>query len=697
MTTAAPSPNETAVRVFPDGAMLRLRLLLHRRILYLRRQWQRDPLQDYQGLVISDTHADWLLAGDDAAAAARFYQEDPQAAELGRSIAVIERALAAGGAQGWPAIESLARIFGLGAFERDVLLLCLAPEMDSTIERLYAYVQDDVTRKRPSPELALALFAPGEIAARHALGPEAPLRRYRLVTLEGGALRIEERVFDYLCGANRPDERAAELLSPAGAAPLASAHEKLVERLAGWYRAQAGNGMWPVLNLVGPPASGRQAIAQAFCARLGLRLYRLDTARLPAPGPQRHELFRLLEREAALLEAAFFVDASETDGAEAAAHAIERLGAFLVVASRERRAGARPVLPVAVPRPTAAEQCALWRQALDGTPALAGADVERAAQQFDFGPGLIARTARAAREQAELHDCRPGADLLWQACREQASFRLDGLADRLVPARTWEDIVLPEDVLRQLREIAAQAAHRAQVYEAWGFARLVTRGRGISALFAGPTGTGKTMAAEVLASHLELDLYRIDLAGVVSKYIGETEKNLRQVFDAAERSGAILFFDEADALFGKRTEVKDSHDRYANIEVNYLLQRMEDYRGIAILATNRKSALDRAFLRRLRFLVDFPFPDAAIRRRIWEKVFPPQAPAAGLDLDFLSRLEIAGGNIRNVALNAAFQAAAAGAPIGMPHVMRAARREYDKIDRLTSEPEFGPWLEEVRR
>ena len=302
----------------------------------------------------------------------------------------------------------------------------------------------------------------------------------------------------------------------------------------------------------------------------------------------------------------------------------------------------------------------------------------------------------AAQGRARLHapddSTDATADDLWQACREHAGWHLEELAQCIIPCYTWDDIVLPEDVLRQLQEIAAQVTYRPLVYETWGFGEKSSRGRGISVLFAGPSGTGKTMAAEILANHLKLDLYRIDLAGVVSKYIGETEKNLKKVFDAAEHSGAILFFDEADALFGKRTEVKDSHDRYANIEVNYLLQRMEDYRGLAILATNRKSALDRAFLRRLRFLVDLPFPDAESRRHIWQKVFPPQAAVDGLDSHALARLEIPGGNIRNIALNAAFLAASEGAPVGMAHVMHAARREYAKIDKLMTEAEFGPSL-----
>jgi SpoVK/Ycf46/Vps4 family AAA+-type ATPase len=237
-------------------------------------------------------------------------------------------------------------------------------------------------------------------------------------------------------------------------------------------------------------------------------------------------------------------------------------------------------------------------------------------------------------------------------------------------------------VTAQLREVAAQVAHRQCVYEEWGFGARLSRGRGISALFAGPSGTGKTMAAEVLARDLDLDLFRIDLSGVVSKYIGETEKNLRRVFEVAEAGGAILFFDEADALFGKRSEVKDSHDRYANIEINYLLQRMEDYRGLAILATNMKSHLDAAFLRRLRFIVDIPFPDAEMRRRIWQRAFPAATPTRDLDFVMLARLELAGGNIKNIALNAAFAAAAEGVPVRMSHVRHAARREYQKLERM---------------
>jgi SpoVK/Ycf46/Vps4 family AAA+-type ATPase len=310
----------------------------------------------------------------------------------------------------------------------------------------------------------------------------------------------------------------------------------------------------------------------------------------------------------------------------------------------------------------------LWQDALGPKATGLRDDIAAVAMQFKFGPRTI---ASAAQE---------GVDL-WQAARERASREIDTLADRLAPHYTWDDIVLPDHVIHDLRAAAAQVRHQTLVYGDYGFARKYPRGRGISMLLSGPSGTGKTMAAEVIANDLGLDLYHIDLSRVVSKYIGETEKNLRAVFEAAEASGVVLLFDEADALFGKRSEVKDSHDRYANIEVSYLLQRMESYTGLAILATNMKSHLDAAFLRRLRYVVDVPFPDATARRLIWQKSIPAEMPCAGLDFDALARLDIPGGNIAVIVVNAAFLAAEDGQPLNMRHLAQASRAEYRKLDR----------------
>ena len=268
---------------------------------------------------------------------------------------------------------------------------------------------------------------------------------------------------------------------------------------------------------------------------------------------------------------------------------------------------------------------------------------------------------------------------------------MENLAQRIVPMSGWEDLVLPEPQVQALRQVASQMRHRMTVHETWGFSLKGRRGLGVTALFAGESGTGKTLAAEVLARELALELYRVDLSAVVSKYIGETEKNLKQVFDAAEEGGVLLLFDEADALFGKRSEVKDSHDRYANIEVSYLLQRMEAYQGLAILTTNSKSALDKSFQRRLRFTVSFPFPDSTQREAIWLRIFPDTTPTQGLDYARLAQLNVAGGNIRNIALNASFLAAASGTPVQMVHVLQAAKMEAQKIERPISEAEIRGW------
>jgi hypothetical protein len=719
VVSSAPASWAEANRASLDLRLRGLRLRLHRRILWLRKQWGRDPLQGYHGLVISDAEADGLLASaaDDRAAEARFRLHDPETKALSTCLDDVQLeidGLAASMLEAPPALELLARHFQLTAFEQDVLCLCLAPEIDPAFERLYAYVQDDATRKHATPHLALALFddqAGDPRGARDSFLPDAPLRRYRLLTLEPSPLpaatpgmrplRLDERIGDYLLGVNRLDERLSQLLRPLGVSWLTERGEEIAARLAAQAAGRIGRGGWPVLNLIGPDR-GLASVAAAACAALGHHLWALEPAALPPPGAERAELLRLLERDAALSHLAIYLDATRIGGevdqplAGALGDVVERVGALVVVGSREPWRAERELLHAFVPRPDAAAQRMVWRQTLTqaiGSGGAVGLDgaVGTIVQQFDLTPSAIRRAVATACDRAALRapvDPVPSPDELWQACRELAGQRLDDLARRIEPCYAWDDLVLPDDVLRQLREIADQVAGRVRVYEEWGFGRSMNRGRGISALFAGPSGTGKTMAAEVLARELRLDLYRIDLAGVVSKYIGETEKNLRRVFDAAEQAGAVLFFDEADALFGKRSEVKDSHDRYANIEVNYLLQRMEDYRGLAILATNRKSFLDQAFLRRLRFLVDFPFPDAEDRLRMWQRVFPPSAALDRLDYRALARLEVPGGNIRNIAVNAAFLAASADEPIRMAHVRAAARREYAKIDKLATDAEL---------
>ncbi|MBX9580612.1 MAG: ATP-binding protein, partial [Gemmataceae bacterium] len=408
--------------------------------------------------------------------------------------------------------------------------------------------------------------------------------------------------------------------------------------------------------------------------------------RLPT-GPTELELLgRLWDREAALAGRALLLECDDGPPDPARDRAVRgwvsRARGPLFVAAHDPVPGiTRPRLTVEVRKPTAGEQRRLWERRLGPASIGLNGQLDRLTAQFDLGAAAIGAVCAGSPDPAAV----------WDDCRSQSRVKLDDLAQRVESRVGWDDLVVPGRTLAPLREIVVQVRQRSRVYGAWGFADQSARGLGVSALFAGPSGTGKTLAAEVLANELRLDLYRVDLSQVVSKYIGETEKNLRRVFDAAEDGGAVLLFDEADALFGKRTEVKDGHDRYANVEVGYLLQRVEAYRGLAVLTTNLKDEIDPAFLRRLRFVVQFPFPDAALRAAIWRRAFPPAAPTDGLDPARLARLGVAGGTIRNAALGAAFLAAEEGGPVRMGHLARAVRAEFAKLDRPAPEAELEGW------
>ena len=711
-----PSRWKRANREHLEAEIARLRVLLHRRALWLRRHWGHDSPHDDMTYRISEAQADSLLHGEDAAAKASFYTTDPDAVALGSLLASVEARIDAIGKElqhaGAPAaLDVLARLFGLSRFERDVFLLALAPELDSSFERLYGYLQDDLNRRQATTQLALTVLPTAradEQDERDCLLPDATLRRFRLLAIDEAAspaafpsrpLRVDERMLNFVLGVNRLDERLASLLDPVPTTLISPADAELAGRIMRWVQAADSHLPSRRVNLIGATDANSRHLARAVCDALGIVLFQLNASALPPSRSDRRELLALVEREAVLLQMAVYVDlnAARAEDRPELVHDIDRLSAFCIIDSAVRWPGQRETLVVAVPKPDAPQQAEVWQQALRAAGLAPNGEIGALVEQFDLDPSQIGRAITIARGRAALRSSSAEltSDDLWRACEQEAAPKLDELAQRVIAAYGWEDIVLPPQPFQQLQEIAAQVAHRAQVYQHWGFGAKLNRGRGISALFAGPSGTGKTMAAEVLARHLRLDLYRIDLAGVVSKYIGETERNLRSIFAAAERGAAILFFDEADALFGKRSEVKDSHDRYANIEVNYLLQRMEDFRGLAILATNRKSALDSAFVRRLRFIVDFPFPDAAHRLRIWQGVFPPQADLQAIDFARLARFEIPGGHIRNIALAAAFLAASEGVPIGMLHVMRAARREYAKMDRIVQEADFGPYYAAV--
>jgi hypothetical protein len=591
------------------------------------------------------------------------------------------------------ALDVLCELFRLSPFERDLLLLCAGVELDSGIAGLVAAASGEARAAAPTFSLALAAL-PG--AHWSALAPTGPLRRWRLITVGSGPaalhspLRIEERVLHYLAGAEHLDARLAGIVRPvAPDAALAPGQQALAERLvAGWRTPRSG--ALPLVQLCGGDRAERRAVAVAACRALGLGLYAAPADMLPSAPVEVEALARLWEREAALAGLALLVECRDGDGEPTAARRLaEQVSGAVIIGGGERLADLdRPAVVLEVPRLSSGEQRALWRAALGPAAARLNGRLDQIAAQFSLGPGAI---GAAARQVGEVMPADELGVALWDACRHQARPRLDDLAQRIESSAAWDDLVLPEAQVEVLRGVLAHVRQRATVYDAWGFARKSGRGLGVTALFAGPSGTGKTLAAEVLANELRLDLYRVDLSAVVSKYIGETEKNLRRVFDAAEGGGAVLLFDEADALFGRRSDVKDSHDRYANVEVSYLLQRMEAYRGLAVLTTNMRQALDQAFLRRIRFVVQFPFPDTAQRVEIWRRAFPPATPTAGLDAEKLARLSIAGGNIANIALGAAVLAADAGAPVGMGHVLAAARAEYAKLERSLTDAEVGGW------
>ena len=617
-----------------------------------------------------------------------------------------QQMIAAGRYEPAPALILLSDRLGLSDFERHTLLLCAAMELDTRLPRLCAKAQDDEARPFPTFALALALFEEPSWAA---LSPERPLRAWRLIEitqpaaqpLTTSALRADERIVNYIKGLNYLDDRLAPLLAPfeAAAEALPPSQARAAARAARAVLA-AERGRSPVVQLLGPDGLSKQLVAQAAAATLGRAVVRLPAENLPGEPGQLEQVGRLWARESLLQPVALYLDAQEADDGPAAPpwqRFLAHTGGIFFLSAREARPALGNAGAVEVERPTPPEQVALWAGVVDE----AGGDASLAdsprllAGQFNLNALTIRAVAAQALAEADVDGAPLSHERLWDACLANTRPRLDLLAQRIEPKATWDDIVLPPDAEEPLRQIAAQVAQRHRVYDEWGFRERHSRGLGISALFSGESGTGKTMAAEVLANELRLNLYRIDLSAVVSKYIGETEKNLRRLFDAAEDGGAILFFDEADALFGKRTEVKDSHDRYANIEVNYLLQRMEAFRGLAILATNMRSALDTAFLRRLRFVVALPFPGAAQRKLIWQRAFPRKEDGLvldGLDYDALARLNLSGGSIHNVALNAAFLAAAGDGRVTMPLLLQSARAEMRKMERPIRDADFR-WVQ----
>ena len=681
-----------------------VRQMLAREVEHMRAQGIAVGDDDYRGLYTSDGEAARLLEADHA-------EPDSGVAELARQLVEVGKQ--------YPRGMRLAALPGLSDFDVGTMLFCFATEVDLGLERLVGYVQDDVTKRRPRVEMIERLFGCNEEAgagARH-FGPEAPLIRLGLVALgaEPGQphtplsaeyLWLTPRVAAYLQGDNQV---AVELVDHATLLPreevmqaaLGGARLETVERLRDLPATQLRP---PVVALSGPDARERELAAQAVAAGADLGILRVQFAPVVAERGVK-DAYRLAAREAYLQGTALALDG--LDGVS-----LEDRQSLLATIRAESVADLVFLLsnaPIAWPGISVALEAldiewllTRWEQFLEPHATTTDAEaIARLAGKFKLGSGQIGGAVDVAAGIARTRDPRQPTitiDDLYAGARTQSTPILNELAKKITPHYSWDDLVLPADPRAQLREMSLFVEHRHQVYDTWGMGGRLAMGKGLMSLFAGNSGTGKTMAADVLAGELGLDLYKIDLSGVVSKYIGETEKNLGTIFQEAETSNAILFFDEADALFGKRSEVKDAHDRYANIETAYLLQKMEEYSGVVILATNLKMNLDEAFLRRLHFVVDFPMPEEDDRLRIWRTTIPSELPLADdVDLAFLARqLKIAGGNIRNIVLAAAFFAADEQTPVTMAHLVRATRREYQKLGRMVTEAEFGDYITVLR-
>lgn len=605
-----------------------------------------------------------------------------------------------------PSAVDLSYRFNLSELETGILLLCVAMEIDPLLPDLCDQAQGSRGHAFPTFALAFQLF---ENVQWDAIAIDAPLRYWQLIQLHmpqpqplpQTMLKADERIVNGIMGSQKLDHRLASLVSPLVKAgqeiesikPLAPSQQLVVtdicESLLNYHAPDAPI---PIVQLLGADAHSKHQVARQVVAQYGAQLYGLMGELIPTTNQEFTDFLRLWDRETYLSRVALYIDTQEVEQDTQSRVALRRFlsqsrGLIFIDSRDVRLPPNRRAITREITKPTPLEQRQVWAQELG--PAAANYPALLASQ---FNLNLDEIESIATTVSSVSSPPSPSTpDLkhhLWTACLNHTRPNLDSLAQRLDTKATWDQLVLPTEAMGILLQIVDQVRLRSQVYDDWGFRKRMNRGLGVSAMFAGESGTGKTMSAEVLANELELPLYRIDLSSVVSKYIGETEKNLRRLFDAAEEGGAILFFDEADALFGKRGEVKDSHDRYANIEINYLLQRIEAYRGLAILATNLKSSLDVAFLRRLRFLINFPFPSQDYRQQLWRKAFPDEIPKNLIDYEHLGKFNIAGGAIHTIALNAAFLAAEQGESVGMEQILAAIRTEYEKLDRPIYEAEF---------
>jgi hypothetical protein len=740
LTTAAGDDKQDssweAMPPYPDGAaelgeqLLRLNRLLRGAVERFRRSQSAEHRSGLGGVAIFDDEVDRFLASP--------LEHAPRDAEAANDRQHCELRAGASAHSGIELpIDMLRQRFQLSDAEVDALLHCLAAELHPGYGRVFAYLNNDLTRQRPSVALIIDVLCaswPERLALRRALGPGSALFRFGLVlAVRSGAdhltaeLAVDPSVLDFTLdfardfapdfargAAPRRHERCPIQVPGPDQLFISLTERETIEQTIGYLSREAEHGLETTIVVIsGAPGAGRRTCAGAICRALRRRLYPVGKGAPPASVIAEIPRWLRDARLAGDLPGIYVPRSSDDDPSylPLLVDAVVAAGggpAFLFVeadeAPRLAGAGAAQVLRLHLGTPTAGVRSRAWKQAL-GRHGLSCSEevISGIAAIYPFNVGRIYACAREAGLRAQGGSGGSGGAgasggsgalaiaTLAQICRGQTHHHLERLAQPLPSRHGWDDIVLPADELRRLKEIASAVRNRDRVMEEWGFGRKVCAGPGVNAIFFGPSGTGKTMAASILAGELGIAIYRVDLSRVVSKYIGETERNLEALFDEARRSFAMLFFDEAEALFGKRSEVKDAHDRYANIEVAYLLQRMEQFEGVAILATNLRKHLDTAFLRRLQFAVEFPLPALADRLRIWRQVWPESAALGDdLDLEFMAaHLELSGGHIRNVALTAAYLASEEPSPISMKHLVAATRRELQKLGRSCVPDQFG--------
>jgi SpoVK/Ycf46/Vps4 family AAA+-type ATPase len=649
-------------------------------------------------------------------------------------------------------LHSVSELFSLTPFETDVLLIGLAPELDGRFAKLYAYLQNDLTKKQPAVGMLLELLCAGleeKLEAREYFSQSATLLGNRLISLvgDGGdanpsllarSIKLDERIAAFLLNSDEIDPKIAyfsTLVKPVRSFDDLIVPDDHKNCLLEAVKQRTYENSKLMFFFYGPSGTGKKLAAEACCKELGVNLLMADAGEFPKG--EEGEALSLILREGLLQKGAVFIQNFDSllnyspQGQDADAglsgHGISGSGLSSAGLSGSSLSGLvrqldsfpgtvflsaghlwepgsalknNIFISCAFPLPAFAERKQLWKLYDNCENSCSEADIEDLAARFKLSGGQIRDVVSTAhgfaatggRDKAIL-----ATEDLYRACRNRSSLKLNSLARKINPRRKWQDIILAPAVKEQLEEICAFVRHKETVFSEWGFDKKLSLGKGLNILFAGPSGTGKTLAAEIIAGEVGLDLYKIDLSGIVSKYIGETEKNLKKIFGEAETCNAILFFDEADALFGKRSDVNDSHDRYANIEVNYLLQQMEEHEGTIILASNYKKNLDDAFIRRLQFAVEFPIPDEAARKEIWIGMFPENARLGeDMDFNFLSKFKLTGGNIKNITLLAAVLAADGSEVICMKEILRALKREFQKMGKICTPGDFGAYYQLVK-